>query len=281
MLLLALLQAAVVAGAPVRAPVAGGSSYDLAYGPLPHERLDLHYATHTGIPQRCIVFLHSGGFVGGDKAIDPALPVFRTLLERGICIASANYGLSPSYVFPVQPKECGRALQWIRANADALRIDPERIGVMGRSSGATLALWVAYGPELQDLGSSDPVLHESSRPKLLVNYSGTTDLTALALSADGAYFGKPTLATVPFASLQKSSALYWLPLLPGPKPPACSTYGGQPSLPPIADVHDAAFGFWLHDALTQSWGTESLLLWDPAGGTPDYAAVANWVAARL
>jgi acetyl esterase/lipase len=57
-----------------------------------------------------------------------------------------------------------RAIRTVRANAQAWKINPNRIGIVGFSAGGELAAYAAMNPEEGDLQSGDPVERVSSRP---------------------------------------------------------------------------------------------------------------------
>ena len=56
---------------------------------------------------------------------------------------TVDYALAPERPFPQPLDDCYTALLWAAQNAGALNIDPERIGLIGASSGANLALAAA------------------------------------------------------------------------------------------------------------------------------------------
>ena len=57
-----------------------------------------------------------------------------------------------------------RAIRTVRANAEAWKINPDRIGIVGFSAGGELAAYAAMNPEDGDLQSNDPIQRVSSRP---------------------------------------------------------------------------------------------------------------------
>lgn len=86
----------------------------------------------------CIFHIHGGGFVGG--SISEVEFLHRPLAaELGCVIVTVDYRLAPETCFPGNIEDCYAALAWTFANADALEIDPNRIGVMGESAGGGLA----------------------------------------------------------------------------------------------------------------------------------------------
>ncbi|GEM44911.1 hypothetical protein DC3_05460 [Deinococcus cellulosilyticus NBRC 106333 = KACC 11606] len=89
---------------------------------------------------------------------------------------SIDYRLAPAFRFPAQIQDCKTAVRWLRAHAEQLYIDPDRIGVWGISAGAHLAALLgttADRPELE--GSNAGWKGHSSRVQAVVNVSGVTD----------------------------------------------------------------------------------------------------------
>jgi acetyl esterase/lipase len=281
LLLIALLQTPLSASAhQTLAP--GGELHDVAYGSLPHQKFDVYYPLHTSPPYRVMLFLHGGGFTDGDKAIDPALPLFAEVLQRGIAVASANYGLAPQYKYPQPVYDAGRCVQFLRSESAQLGLDPDHVAVMGRSAGAALALWIAYAIDLDNPGSPDPVLRHSSRPSLVVNLSGTTDFGLLASYVDGDFFGKSTMGQVSKWTKDNASARQWVSKPNATVISTYSVYKGPVLGAPLADPHAALFGFALHSALNDVQAPACVLDWnpDPSSTTPDLA-IAAWLDLNL
>ena len=157
-LLLLLLAAPVDAAAATYA--------DLSYGPDRLQSLDLHVPEGNG-PVPVVVSFHGGAFVGGDKR--PCAPRFAALLAaRRIALACADYRLAPAAPYPAPMRDGARAVQWLRAHAGDYGLDPARVGLVGVSAGAGIALWVAFHPDLAAPGAADPVLRQSSAVSAVV-----------------------------------------------------------------------------------------------------------------
>lgn len=89
-------------------------------------------------PLSCIYHIHGGGFVVGHVRItDAALRTF--VHELGCMIVTVDYRTSPETKYPGPVEDCYAGLRWLFAEADALGIDRDRIGVMGESAGGGLA----------------------------------------------------------------------------------------------------------------------------------------------
>ncbi|MFW5771938.1 MAG: alpha/beta hydrolase fold domain-containing protein [Phototrophicaceae bacterium] len=85
-----------------------------------------------------VLFLHGGGWYTGDK--DPTVNHF--LAARGYATASAQYRFSREARFPASIHDVKAAVRWLRLNADAYHIDPDRIGVWGHSAGGHMAAFL-------------------------------------------------------------------------------------------------------------------------------------------
>lgn len=91
-----------------------------------------------------ILLIHGGAWMQGDKSQLKAYGI--QLARYGFVTVCAEYRLSGEACWPAQIHDCKAALRWMRANADSLGIDPERIAVSGNSAGAHLALLLAGTP---------------------------------------------------------------------------------------------------------------------------------------
>jgi len=93
-------------------------------------------------PLPAIVHMHGGGYVRG--AAKDLEAVHRPLVKALECaLVSIDYRLAPETPFPGAIDDCYAALAWTYRHADALGIDPARIGVMGESAGGGLAAALA------------------------------------------------------------------------------------------------------------------------------------------
>jgi dienelactone hydrolase len=159
-------------------------------------RLDVHQPTDDEESHRpVIIWLHGGSFQQGHKG--EMTEFAHRFAQRGYVSVSANYRLRENAIFDytVQDDQIGQAairdaqhdaqaaVRWLRANASTLRIDPDRIFIVGYSSGAATALHVAAGAsdpgESGNPGPSSSVtavvtISGSLRPGLLEAASGST-----------------------------------------------------------------------------------------------------------
>ena len=144
---------------------------DVSYGPHPSNRFDFWKAKDASKPAPLIVFIHGGGFVGGDKSrVDGAL--VKEALGKGAAFLSVNYRFLKEA--PIQDilRDCARAIQFVRANATEFGIDPDRVAAFGSSAGAGASLWLATRADLADPQATDPVLRQSSRLRAAGIFNG-------------------------------------------------------------------------------------------------------------
>lgn len=159
---------------------------DVGYGPDERHRMDL-YLPAGDEAKPLIVLVHGGGWAGGDKARYRWMG--EAFAKKGFAAASITYRFAPKHRAPAQMEDAQRAVRWLRANADALNIDPERFGAIGGSAGGHLASWLALADPLD---SSVPL---SAKVQCVVDCYGPVDLEAMMTSASApiveAFLGVP------------------------------------------------------------------------------------------
>lgn len=134
---------------------------DVKYGPHERNVLDLWQAKSER-PTPLVVYIHGGGFRGGDKSsLNPRL--LRRCLDAGISVAAINYRLSQHAPFPAPMHDGGRAVQFLRSKAKDYHLDPKRVAATGGSAGAGISLWLGFHDDLADPKSDDPVACQSTR----------------------------------------------------------------------------------------------------------------------
>jgi acetyl esterase/lipase len=145
------------------------------------ERLDLYvqYARDLKVRRPGVLFIHGGGFTGGDKAEYRSASVSADLARAGYVVVSCNYVLGPKDRLGVWPRniaDCRDAVRWMRANADALGLDPDRIAVAGGSAGGYLALMVGLSDDKTGPGG-DPSAKHSAKVSAVIDMYGVVNFS--------------------------------------------------------------------------------------------------------
>jgi acetyl esterase/lipase len=153
-------------------------------GPRPLT-LDVYLPAGAAIPvppdrrHAVVLVIHGGSWCGGSKTAyrndDPRNTIVR-LVQHGFVVVAVDYTLArpgaPSW--PRVIDELREAVRWVRRRAAEYHADPDRIAVIGQSSGAHLAALLGALP---DEKGPDGV---SSRVQAVVSFYGPSDLAHLA-----------------------------------------------------------------------------------------------------
>ncbi len=146
--------------------------------PSRSEKLDLYLPKNrkAGEKSPAVLLIHGGGWKEGDKRQAREIEFGMTLAENGFVAASINYALRSAGKFPQNLQDCKNGIRYLRAHADELGIDPERISVMGGSAGGHLALLVAYTADQSNLAPSQPYPGVSDKVSSVVDFYGISNL---------------------------------------------------------------------------------------------------------
>ncbi len=90
-----------------------------------------------------IIHLFGGGFSTGSKNAGYIVNDARALGKLGYTNVSANYRLQAQGLWPAQIHDTKAAIRWVRANADKIGIDADKIAIAGYSAGGMLSLLAA------------------------------------------------------------------------------------------------------------------------------------------
>ncbi|MEN9653063.1 MAG: Carboxylesterase NlhH [Verrucomicrobiota bacterium] len=162
------------------------------------EKLDLYFPPGSARADRpAVVFIHGGGFTGGDKAEHRSASISADLCRAGYVVVSCNYVLGPKDkpgVWPRNIADCRDAVRWVRAHAKELGVDPDKIAVAGGSAGGYLALMVGLSDDKTGPGG-DPAAQVSAKVSAVIDFYGVVnfsrhgkgDVPGVSAAGQGAY----------------------------------------------------------------------------------------------
>ncbi len=145
----------------------GDSKLEVVYKKVSRRdlNLDLYYPTDKPAEKSpVIVFTHGGGWAAGNRykaARGIFATVFEQLIKKGFAVAPVSYRLAKkdrNVAMRDCVIDCKDAIRYLAKNSKALKLDPNRIFVMGDSAGGHIAQMLLLASPEQLLG--DPTLAE-------------------------------------------------------------------------------------------------------------------------
>ncbi len=97
------------------------------------------------IPVSVLIDVHGGAWGAYDRTSGEHYA--RALTTPGLMVISIDFRQSPDFQHPAGSADVAAAIRWVRLNARELKADPDRIGLIGSSSGGHLALLAALRPD--------------------------------------------------------------------------------------------------------------------------------------
>jgi acetyl esterase/lipase len=164
--------------APGQRPVPAGveAKLDLPYAETdnPRQKLDLYLPKlrKTEKPLPVIVFIHGGGWRGGDKAGGIG-NVGRYVASGEYAGVSVGYRLTNEAQWPAQIHDCKAAIRWVKAHAAEYGLDASKIAVWGTSAGGHLVSMLGTSGDVKELeGTLGKHLDQDSKVTCVVNFFG-------------------------------------------------------------------------------------------------------------
>ncbi len=183
---------AALAAATLTLPAFGQATFpNLTYATLDGHplMLDLYMPTTGTGPFPLVVWIHGGGWSGGERTLGAGSTALK-LLPQGIAVASIDYRLTSQagqwgsfpVIFPAQINDVKGAIRWLRANAATFNLDPARFGTWGSSAGGHLSALAGTSGGVAALeGATGGNLAFSSRVQAAADYFGPTDIIVINL----------------------------------------------------------------------------------------------------
>lgn len=125
-----------------------------------------------------VLFLPGGAFISSDK--NKYLQTKLDIAEAGYVVASIEYRVAPTVLFPEPLKDVKSAIRFLRANATRFGIDPTRIAVMGNSAGGYFAAFTGVTNGMKEYEEGEN-LDQSSVVSAVIDLYGPSDLTKIGV----------------------------------------------------------------------------------------------------
>lgn len=266
---------------------------NVKYGKHPRQVLDF-YPAKSDKPTPVVLYIHGGGWLGGDKRTNP-----KAYLDKGISVVAINYryvsnakedNTTPPVKAPLS--DAARALQFVRSKAKEWNLDKEKIGATGGSAGACSSLWLAFHEDMAQPDSADPIARESTRLYCAAVNGAQVSLDPKELREwmPNYRYGAHAFGLRNFQSLfdSREKVIKWIkeysPIEHVSKddPPIALFYGGEKPVvgsSPKDPTHSGIMGVKLEERL-KSVGVDVVLV-HPGRSHPKYKNAANYLIDRL
>lgn len=177
---------------------------DIAYGEDSRQTMDVFTPTGEKGSRPVLVFFYGGGWDSGDKTQYGWAA--QALAARGFVVFVPDYRLVPGAVFPAFIEDAARATSEAGRLAARFEGDPARLGVIGHSAGAHLAMMITLDRRyMAGVGAPDLI-------KAAVGLAGPYDFLPFDVPASINAFGRtpdPTL-TQPVTFARPDAPPLWL-----------------------------------------------------------------------
>jgi len=126
---------------------------DVSYGTDAAQKLDVFAPdTPAKTARPVLIYVHGGGFVAGDKHA-AGTPFYDNVMlwavHHGLVGVNMNHRMAPQHPWPAGTEDIGLAVRWVQAHIAEQGGDPQRVYLLGHSSGGVLAASYVAQPQFQ------------------------------------------------------------------------------------------------------------------------------------
>ena len=205
-------------------------------------KLDLARPAEGDGPFPAIVFIHGGGWFGGDRA--GYAGQIEEAARRGYVAVTISYRLmqfdnakketaTATGNFPTQIHDAKAAVRWLRANAAKYKVDPDRIGVTGGSAGGHLSLLVGLTNAESKLDGESGNPDQSSRVQAVVNVFGPTEMVSCYEHSSVVWIFRLFLGGTPTEAVANYQLSSPVTFVSKDDPPVLTLHGDRDELVPV------------------------------------------------
>lgn len=249
---------------------------NIEYGRVEGQSLQLDaYLPEDAGPFPTAIVVHGGGWVAGDRLSNVA-PLFRPLLDAGFACLSISYRLAKqTSIFGAAVEDVELAMRYVREHAVELKVNAEKLVLVGESAGGQLAAMAALRETPSDL-------------KAVVSFYAPMDLEQLARESKAvlqhfrlAVQGAPWAAAM-LSRLRELSPLHHVHR---GMPPFLLIHGTADALVPFEQSRNMcravrALGADC-DLIAVKGGGHGVRWWESAGLTTYKRLMTSWLRTRV
>jgi acetyl esterase/lipase len=103
-------------------------------------------------PWHALVDVHGGAWTYFDRTADAYFD--RALAACGLVVVAVDFRMGPTHGFPTAVADVIAGIRWTKAHADELGARPDRLGLVGGSSGGHLVMLAALTPNTPAFGTT-------------------------------------------------------------------------------------------------------------------------------
>jgi len=157
-------------------------------------KLDVYSRSDTTAPQPTLIWIHGGGWTGGNK--ESATFSLLPYMEMGWNVVNVEYRLAKISLAPAAVEDCLCALRWVIRNAKQYGFDTNKLVVSGGSAGGHLALTTAMIPASEGMDRQCPGT-EPLKVAAVVDWYGITDVVDLLDGANMKTYAVQWMGSMP------------------------------------------------------------------------------------
>jgi acetyl esterase/lipase len=136
--------------------------------------LDLYLPPNATKPSPVVIFTHGSAWFA-DNGRQDAQALAAVLHKAGYAVAGVAIRSSRQAKFPAQLHDIKAAVRWLRANAKQRGLDPDRIAIVGESSGGWTAAMAAVSGDVPELEGTEGTTGVSSAVQAAIAFYPPTD----------------------------------------------------------------------------------------------------------
>jgi len=121
-----------------------------------------------------VIYVTGGGFINANK--DNFAQQRMEIAEAGYVVASIEYRVAPTAIFPEPLEDLKAAIRYLKANAEKFNINPDEIALMGSSAGGYLVAMAGTSNNTRQFDKGEH-LDQTSNVQAVIDLFGLSDLT--------------------------------------------------------------------------------------------------------